>query len=160
MCFFKTRQSKVLRAKRDIVVYKIGTYADDDSFNPYYYEDFTYRINQIVFTEVKFTDTIDWGFHSYINCELIPLATDINLYSGRNFLYSISALMYTVYLGEFIIPKGATYCLNSNGEVVSDKLMYTGNHIEITSDKIYNSKELWKEKQVKYLLIMESFIRQ
>lgn len=146
MCFFKTRQSKVLRAKRDIVVYKIGTYADDDSFNPYYYEDFTYRINQIVFTEVKFTDTIDWGFHSYINCELIPLATDINLYSGRNFLYSISALMYTVYLGEFIIPKGATYCLNSNGEVVSDKLMYTGNHIEITSDKIYNSKELWKEK--------------
>lgn len=24
MCFCKTRQSKVLRAKRDIVVYKIG----------------------------------------------------------------------------------------------------------------------------------------
>ena len=45
-----------------------------------------------------------------------------------------------------IIPKGATYCLNRYGEVVSDKLMYTGNHIEITSDKIYNSKELWKEK--------------
>ena len=145
MCFYKTKESKVLMAKRDIVVYKIGTYADDDSFYPFFYQAFEYRVNQIVFTEVKFTDTIDWGFHSYINCELIPLATDINLYSGRNFLYSISALMYTVYLGEFIIPKGATYCLNRYGEVVSDKLMYTGNHIKITSDKIYNSKELWKE---------------
>lgn len=146
MCFYKTRQSKVLIAKRDIKVYKIGAYADDDSFYPFFYQAFEYRVNQIVFTEVKFTDTIDWGFHSYINCKLAPFATDINLYSGRNFLYSISALIYTVYLGEFIIPKGATYCLNSNGEVVSDKLMYTGNHIEITSDRIYNSKELWKEK--------------
>ena len=51
-----------------------------------------------------------------------------------------------MYLGEFIIPKGATYCLNSNGEVVSDSLMYTGNHIKITLDKAYNTKELWKEK--------------
>ena len=25
MCFWKSKQSKVLRAKRDIVVYKIGT---------------------------------------------------------------------------------------------------------------------------------------
>lgn len=146
MCFYKTRQSKVLIAKRDIVVYKIGAYADDDSFYPFFYQAFEYRVNQIVFTEVKFTDTIDWGFHSYINCELAPFATDINLFSGRNFLYSISTLIYTVYLGEFIIPKGATYCLNSNREAVSDKLMYTGNHIKITSDKIYNSKELWKER--------------
>lgn len=146
MCFWKSKQSKVLIAKRGIKVYKIGTYADDDSFYPFVYQAFEYRVNQIVFTEVKFTDTIDWGFHSYINCDLIPLATDINLYSGRNFLYSISALMYTVYLGEFIIPKGATYCLNRYGEVVSDKLMYTGNHIEITPGKTYNSKELWKEK--------------
>ena len=145
MCFYKTRQSKVLIAKRDIKVYKIGVYADEGIFKPFFYQAFEYRVNQIVFTEVKFTDTIDWGFHSYINCKLVPLATDINLYSGRNFLYSISTLIYTVYLGEFIIPKGATYCLNGYGEVVSDKLMYTGNYIEITSDKIYNSKELWKE---------------
>ena len=144
MCFYKTEESKVLIAKRDIKVYKIGTYAEGNSFNPFFYQEFEYRVNQIVFTEVKFTDTIDWGFHSYINCELVPLATDINLYSGRNFLYSISAL-YTVYLGEFIIPKGAAYCLNRYGEIVSDKLMYTGNHVKIHSSKTYNSKELWKE---------------
>lgn len=34
MCFYRTKESKVLVAKRDIKVYKIGNYADNDSFNP------------------------------------------------------------------------------------------------------------------------------
>ena len=144
MCFNKTKQSKVLIAKRDIVVYKIGVYADEGIFKPFFYQEFEYPVNQIVFTEVKFTDTINWGFHSYINCELVSFYTKINLYSCGKLIHWIS--LQTVYLGEFIIPKGATYCLNNNGEVVSDKLMYTGNHIEITSDRIDNSKKLWKEK--------------
>ena len=143
MCFWKSKQSKVLKAKRDIKVYKIGVYADGDSFNPFFYQEFEYPINQIVFTKVKFTDTIDWGFHSYINCELVSSYNNVNLYSCGKLILWVS--LQTVYLGEFIIPKGAAYCLNRYGEVVSDKLMYTGNHIEITSDKIYNSKELWKE---------------
>ena len=144
MCFYKTKESKVLIAKRDIKVYKIGTYADNDSFNPFFYQEFEYSVNQIVFTKVKFTDTINWGFHSYINCELVSSYNNVNLYSCGKLILWVSFL--SVYLGEFTIPKGATYCLNSNGEVVSDKLIYTGNHIKITSDKIYNSKELWKER--------------
>ena len=144
MCFYKTKQSKVLIAKRDIKVYKIGVYADNDSFNPFYYDNFTYYVNQTVFENVKFTDTINCGFHSYINCKLAPFYNNVNLYSCGKLILWVS--LQTVYLREFIIPKGAIYCLNRYGEVVSDKLMYTGNHIEITSDKIYNSKELWKEK--------------
>lgn len=89
---------------------------------------------------------IEYGLHSYIRCELIPFTTDIDLYSCRNLLYNISLLVYTVYLGEFVIPKGATYCLNRNGESVSDSLMYTGNYVKIALGEIYNSKELWKEK--------------
>lgn len=143
MCFWKSKQSKVLIAKRDIKVYKIGSYADGDSFNPFFYSYFEYPVNQIVFTEVKFTDTINWGFHSYINCKLVFFYDEVSLYSCGKLILWVS--LPTVYLGEFIIPKGTTYCLNNNGEVVSNKLMYTGNHIEITSDKIYNSKELWKE---------------
>ena len=146
MCFWKSEQSKVLIAKRDIKVYKIGIYADNDSFNPFFYQAFEYRVNQIVFTEVKFIDTINCGFHSYINCELVSLYNKVNLYSCGKLILWIFLPTNTVYLGEFIIPKGATYCLNKYGEVVSDKLMYTGNYVEITSDKIYNSKELWKEK--------------
>ena len=143
MCFWKSKQSKVLKAKRDIKVYKIGIYADNDSFNPFYYDNFTYYVNQTVFEKVKFTDTINCGFHSYINCKLVSFYTKVNLYSCGELILWVSLL--SAYLGEFIIPKGATYCLNRYGEVVSDKLMYTGNHIEITSDRIYNSKELWKE---------------
>ena len=145
MCFYKTRQSKVLIAKRGIKVYKIGTYANNTSFNPFFYQKFKYPVNQIVFTKVKFTDTIDWGFHNYINCELVSFYNNANLYSCGKLMLWVSLLTDTVYLGEFIIPKGATYCLNKHGEVVSDKLMYTGNHVEITPYKIYNSKELWKE---------------
>ena len=145
MCFYKTKQSKVLIAKRDIKVYKIGVYANEGIFKPFFYQAFKYFTNQIVFTEVKFTDTIDWGFHSYINCELVSFYNKVNLYSCGKLILWVS-LTDSVYLGEFIIPKGAAYCLNNNGEVVSDKLMYTGNHIEITLYKIYNSKELWKEK--------------
>ena len=143
MCFNKTRQSKVLIAKRDIKVYKIGVYADEGIFKPFFYQEFEYPVNQIVFEKVKFTDTINCGFHSYINCELVSFYNKVNLYSCGKLIFWVPLL--SVYLGEFIIPKGATYCLNNNGEVVSDKLMYTGNHIKITSYKIYNSKELWKE---------------
>ena len=99
-----------------------------------------------IIEKVKFTNMIVQGLHSFLMCELVPFALNVNLYSCRNLICYLSLTAYTVYLGEFIIPKGATYCLNSNGEVVSDSLMYTGNHIKITSDKIYNSKELWKEK--------------
>ena len=143
MCFWKSEQSKVLIAKRDIKVYKIGAYADEDIFNPFFYSYFGYTVNQIVFEKVKFTDTIDCGFHSYINCELVSFYNKINLYSCGKLILWVPLL--TIYLGEFIIPKGAAYCLNRYGEVVSDKLIYTGNHVEITSDKIYNSRELWKE---------------
>ena len=159
MCFCKTKESKVLVAKRDLKVYKIGIYADGDSFNPFFYQAFEYQVNRIIFTKVKFTDIINWGFHSYTNCELVPFYNSVNIYSCRKLMFCISLLGDTVYLGEFIIPKGATYCLNKNGEAVSDKIMYTGNHIEITSDKIYNSRELWKEKQAKYLPIMVKLIR-
>lgn len=91
-------------AKRDIKVYKIGIYADNDSFNPFFYSYFGYTINQIVFEKVKFTDTINCGFHSYINCELVSSYNKVNLYSCGKLILWVSLL--TVYLGEFIIPEG------------------------------------------------------
>ena len=146
MCFYKTKESKVLVAKRDIKVYKIGVYANESIFKPFFRSYFEYFTNQIVFEKVKFTNMIAQGLHGFLTCELVPFALNVNLYSCRNLICYLSLTIYTVYLGEFIIPKGASYCLNSNGEVVSDSLMYTGNHIKITLDKTYNTKELWKEK--------------
>ena len=146
MCFIRTKESKVLVAKRDIKVYKLGTHANNDFFNPFFYKDFTYSVNLAVFEKVEFTNMIAQGLHSFLMCELVPFALNVNLYSCKNLICHLSLTIYTVYLGEFIIPKGSTYCLNSNGEVVSDSLMYTGNHIKITLDRAYNTKELWKEK--------------
>ena len=147
MCFYKTKESKVLVAKRDIKVYKLGTYANNDSFNPFFYKDFTYSVNLAVFEKVEFTNRIiERGLHSYIMCKLVPFGTDIDLYSCGNIIYSISVPEYAIYLGEFIIPKGATYCLNRNGEVVSDVLIYTGKYVELKPYKQYNTNELWKER--------------
>ena len=42
MCFWKSKQSKVLRAKRDIVVYKIGDKANKNTFVPYFIGSFKY----------------------------------------------------------------------------------------------------------------------
>lgn len=33
-----------------------------------------------------------------------------------------------LYVGEFIIPRGATYCVNRLNGVVSDKIIYTGEY--------------------------------
>lgn len=146
MCFYKTKQSKVLRTKKDIKVYKIGTYADKTVFKPFFYNVFEYPTNQIVSEIVIFDTIIEDGLHSYLNCVLYPLFSNaVDLYTPRSLQYTIE-LSYQLFLGEFIIPIGATYCLNSNGEVVSDTLIYTGNYVKVQPGKKYVTKELWKEK--------------
>ena len=153
MCFWKSKQSKVLRAKRAIVVYKIGESADENTFVPYYMNGFTYKTGEKYLRCPDFnSNSITVGFHGYINIivtdiKSLQLYAVIQKNTEQKSLISIySTLQDRLYLGKFIIPKGATYCLNSNGEVVSDSLMYTGNHIKITLDRAYNTKELWKEK--------------
>ena len=147
MCFCKTRQSKVLRAKRDIVVYKIGTYADEGTFKPLFYSDFNYPVNQLVVEPVIFADSIEYGLHSYLNCILYPLyPVAVNLYTQGSLQYTLSLSRYLIFLGEFLIPVGTLYCLNNSGEVVSNRLIYTGNYIKVQPNKKYDTKELWKEK--------------
>ena len=68
MCFWKSKQSKVLRAKRDIVVYKIGDFADKDTFVHYYINSFIYKTNVPcrIYPDFK-SNAITIGFHGYIN---------------------------------------------------------------------------------------------
>lgn len=152
MCFCKTRQSKVLRAKRDIVVYKIGAYADKYTFVPYYVNNYTYKTGIQCQTCPDFKDDfIVIGFHGYINIRVSERLYPSMISIHKNIKKKSQIHVYLIYgeplyLGKFIVPKGAIYCLNCNGEVISDGLMYTGNHILIKEYKTYNSKELWKEK--------------
>ena len=125
MCFWKSEQSKVLRAKRNIKVYKIGVYADENTFKPFFYTGFDYSVNKLVVESVVFADLIDCGLHSFLNCTLYSLYQDvIDLYTLGYLRYTIPLSLYSVFLGEFIIPKGAKYCLNEPGDVVSNKLIY------------------------------------
>ena len=147
MCFIRTKESKVLVAKRGIKVYKIGAYADESTFKPFFYSDFNYPVNQLVVEPVIFADSIEYGLHSYLNCILYPLyPAAVDLYIQGSLRYTLSLSQYSIFLGEFLIPAGTLYCLNNSGEVVSNRLIYTGNHIKITLDRAYNTKELWKEK--------------
>lgn len=147
MCFYMTKESKVLVAKRGIKVYKIGTYADKGTFKPFFYSNFDYPANQLVVEPIIFADSIEYGLHSYLNCILYPLyPAAVDLYTQRNLRYTLSLLEYSIFLGEFLIPAGTLYCLNSNGEVVSNRLIYTGNYIKVQPNKKYDTRELWKEK--------------
>ena len=147
MCFIKTKESKILVAKRNIKVYKIGVYADENTFKPFFYTDFDYLVNKSVVESVVFADTIDFGLHSFLNCIIYSLYQDvIDLYTLGYLRYTIPLSLYSAFLGEFIIPKGAKYCLNEPGDVVSNKLIYTGSYIKVQPGKKYIARELWKEK--------------
>ena len=147
MCFIRTKESKVLVAKRGIKVYKIGAYADESTFKPFFYSDFNYPVNQLVVEPVIFADSIEYGLHSYLNCILYPLYTAaVDLYTQRSLRYTLSLSQYSIFLGEFLIPEGTLYCLTNSGEVVSNRLIYTGNYIKVQPNKKYDTRELWKEK--------------
>lgn len=144
MCFYKTKESKVLVAKRDIKVYKIGTHADRFSFTPYFKLNFCYITGIKVTTNPNFNiSNIDKGFHSYINIITRPSYNRTTLYvnvyknTKRNRLISIyPSTSQPLYVGKFIIPKGATYCTNNLNEVVSDKIIYTGIYLNVSKIKI------------------------
>ena len=147
MCFIRTKESKVLVAKRGIKVYKIGAYADESTFKPFFYSDFNYPINQLVVEPVIFADSIEYGLHSYLNCILYPLyPAAVDLYTQGSLRYTLSLSQYSIFLGEFLIPAGTLYCLNNSGEVVSNRLIYTGKFKYINKNENFNVKDLWKEK--------------
>lgn len=116
MCFCKTKESKILVAKRDITVYKVGCFADEFMFYPYFRATYMYCRKTSMYECVDF---------------------------DRNF---IDIVLYNyVYVGKFIIPKGSTYMVNYYNEVVSNTLVYTGKFKHINKNEAFNVKELWKE---------------
>lgn len=153
MCFWKSEKSKVLRAKRDIVVYKIGDFADKDTFIPYFMNSFTYKtgVQCRICPDFK-GRSITVGFHGYINIIVTSFKSHqlhavIKKNTEQESLISIySTLQDTLYLGKFIIPKGAIYCVNNLNEIVSNKMIYTGQYSSVLKALNTNLKELWKEK--------------
>ena len=139
MCFWKSKQSKVLRAKRDIVVYKIGTVADKNTFVPYFVNNFIYT------TDIKYQTSPDFGsnlmivgYHGYINIALTiaALTSPVSAVIQKNTKDRPTISIYptineTLYLGKFIVPKGAIYCVNELNEIISNQIIYTGQYSNV-----------------------------
>lgn len=153
MCFCKTRLSKVLRAKRDIVVYKIGVKANKAIFTPYFITKFSYIAGIKNTTDPNFNIShINEGFHGYINIALtITVVTPASAVIQKNTKNKPTISIYPtnnelLYLGKFIVPKGAIYCVNESNEIVSNQIIYTGQYSNVWIIFDTDLKELWKEK--------------
>ena len=154
MCFWKSEKSKVLRAKRDIVVYKIGHIADKNTFIPYFRGNFIYTPGFKYQTYSNFKeDIITEGFHGYINIALTVTAatTPASAVIQKNTKNKPTISIYptiseSLYLGKFIVPKGTIYCVNERNEIISNQIIYTGQYSNVWRIFDTNLKELWKEE--------------
>ena len=151
MCFNKTEESKILIAKRDITVYKVGVYANKQMFTPYFITSYCYRRKTLAYQTIKFNeDSINIGLHSVLSlygCYASLIGCMCFFSNGNVYPFiSTNVLCNSTYVGKFIIPKGSIYMVNFYNEVVSDKLIYTGEFKNINKNKDFNVKDLWKEK--------------
>lgn len=151
MCFIRTKESKLLIAKRDITVYKVGVYADVQMFTPYFMTDYCYRRKALANQTVTFNkNSINIGLHSVLSLEgcYASLIGCIRFFSNGSRIpfITINVLCNHVYIGKFIIPRDSLYMVNSHNEVVSNRLIYTGEFKYINKNEDFNVKDLWKEK--------------
>ncbi len=125
----KARTKRI--AGEDIKVYKICTYIDHGVIS--YYQKYTYvplkvthKIS-ITFTEDHGLNYVADGYHSYKSCKWFPhLSKNKYLFVIIEDTYNAYHYKSPVVIAEFIIPKNTAYCQNSNGEIISERIMFTG----------------------------------
>lgn len=117
MCFIRTKESKLLIAKRDITVYKVGVYADVQMFTPYFMTDYCYRRKALANQTVTFNkNSINIGLHSVLSLEgcYASLIGCIRFFSNGSRIpfIVVNVLCNHVYIGKFIIPRDSLYMVN------------------------------------------------
>lgn len=129
-------QKKV--AEKDIEVYKIGVKANKAIFTPYFITKFSYIAGIKNTTDPNFNIShINEGFHGYINIALtITVVTPVSVVIQKNTKDKSVISIYPtnnelLYLGKFIVPKGAIYCVNESNEIVSNQIIYTGQYSNV-----------------------------
>lgn len=154
MCWIETlRNVKYQVADNDIKVYKIVKCADKRScisiiqnFN--YTANTLYKVSTLEYAAINRRPgviKIEKAYHSYTGiqfvCDSIFNASDYafnmdNRIHRCKYILLGNIKMYIpfesyYYIATFIIPKGATYVINRCGEIVSDKIMYTGRYLKL-----------------------------
>lgn len=154
MCWISDNITLKKIAERDFYVYKIGVEANKAIFTPYFMTNFSYIAGIKNTTYPNFNIShIEEGFHGYINIALtITVITPVSAVIQKNTKDRPTISIYptineTLYLGKFIVPKGAIYCVNELNEIVSNQIIYTGQYSSVWKALDTNLKELWKENR-------------
>lgn len=146
MCWTKINNVEILTAEKDIRVFKIIGKTEEESLRPYYiYNNHEYLIKEEnPFISIKINKCneygketplyyyIDEGYHSYMTASIPEVEhmgyfirvfyktvfSNLSIYNTFGF-EGFSSLC----LVECTIPKGTRYCVNSDGECVSEKII-------------------------------------
>ena len=147
MCWIETlRNVKYQVADKDIKVYKIVKCADKRScvsiiqnFN--YAANTLYKVSTLEYAAVNRRPgviKIEKAYHSYTGVQFVCNSTFRvvkGVYRCKSIILGNRRMLMSFendgYIATFIIPKGATYIINRCGEIVSDKIMYTGRYLKL-----------------------------
>ena len=147
MCWMEIKDNiNVQIADKDFEVYKIVFNANKQSCTSIV-KSFTYTVNTlyaIPTIESKVIDPycgkikIEKAYHSYTGIHFICDSSHYILGGAircKDILYGkrkecILFKNYS-YIATFIIPKGSKYIINTKGEIVSDKIIYTGRYLKL-----------------------------
>ena len=147
MCWIEIKDNiNVQIADKDFKVYKIVLDANKQSCTSFV-RGFKYTVNTLyaiplikaeVFNRNYEEIKIEKAYHSY---------TEIHFICNSSYYIHCGATIYKdvlfgkravcipfenkAYIATFIIPKGSTYIINTKGEIVSDKIIYTGRYLKL-----------------------------
>lgn len=147
MCWIEVlRNVKYQVADKDIEVYKLVTLANKQScvsivknFN--YTANILYKIPTLECNEIarKYgTIKIEKAYHSYTGVQFVcnsAFHKVKGVYRCKRMIFGNRRMFIPFendsYIATFIIPKGAVYTINNCGEIVSDKIIYTGKYLKL-----------------------------
>ena len=135
---------KAQTAKKDINIYKIVKKATKESCVSLF-RDYTYYLNitpplltlGVMIKPCTIFAKITEGYHSYLYVSFV--CDSIKKGNFGSYVKTIqlgnSKENFTVdnslYLATFIIPKGSVYFTNETGEIVSNRILYTGKYLKL-----------------------------
>ena len=147
MCWAEVLKNvKYQVADKDIKVYKIVTYANKQScvsvvknFN--YTANILYKIPTLEYDEIARKCRvlkIEKAYHSYTGVQFVcnsAFHVVKGVYKCKRIILGNRKVFMLFendgYIATFIIPKGSTYIINTKGEIVSDKIIYTGRYLKL-----------------------------
>ena len=129
-------------AERDFYVYKIGKIVWNNIFisdiRGYNYvpKCFNRIVSLVPYSLCVDSCIIDRGYHSYKWIALddtYPRERCLYLGNYDNALKENISLYKGCCIATFIVPKGAEYCENKYGHIVSSEIIYTGKYLRISN---------------------------